>query len=58
MTAQEVASLLRLTRKQLHDLVRQGIGPPHVQATPQRRVFPRSGLAAFIKARHSEASSS
>lgn len=57
LTAEEVADILRLTVKRLHELVREGHGPPYVQSTPQRRLFPRSGLKAFITARHSEVSS-
>lgn len=49
MSAKELADKLGMTRKRLHALVREGSGPPYLQLAPHLRVFPRAGVANWLK---------
>lgn len=58
VTVQQLADKLGVTRKRVHALVREGIGPPHLQLAPHLRVFPRGGVVAWLKAKMPSGASS
>lgn len=50
LTPDQLAQVLRIDRRGVHRLAREGTGPPHIQVSQNVRRWPRSGVVAWMQA--------